>query len=72
MVLFCFESDCELLYWVLGALSDCLLVNKKGFRPHGVKKVVTFGFAFVWIKGMLTFVIIKEKGLTKPSLALPF
>ena len=66
MVLFCFESDCELLSWVLGAFSDWFLINRKDFRPQGVKQVVIIRFAFVWIKGMLTFVIFKENAWLNP------
>ena len=40
----------ELSTLVLGALSDWFLVDRKGFGPQGVKQVVIFRFAFVWIK----------------------
>ena len=51
----------ELSPLVLGALSDWFLVDRKGFGPQGVKQVVIFKFVFVWIKGRLTFIIIKGK-----------
>ena len=35
------------------------MVNRKGFGPQGVKQVVIFRFAFVWIKWRITFIIIK-------------
>ena len=64
----CFESDCGLLYWVLGDFSDWFLVNRKFFEPQGVKQVVIFRFDFLWIKGRLTFIIINEKAWLKSHL----
>ena len=50
------------------ALSDWFLVNRRGFGPQGVKQVVIFRFALVWIKGRLALIIIMGKEFTKPPL----
>ena len=54
------------LYGVWDALSDWFLVNRRGFGPQGVKQVVIFRFAFVWIKGRITFIIIKGNAWLNP------
>ena len=64
------------LYWIwlwvfilsFAALSDWFLVNRRDFGPQGVKQVVIFRFALVWIKGRLALIIIMGKEFTKPPL----
>ena len=48
------------------------MVNRKGFGPQDVKQVVIFRFAFVWIKGRITFIIIKGNAWLNPYWLLIF
>ena len=50
----------------LRSLSDWFLVNRRGFGPQGVKQVVIFRFAFVWIKWRIIFIIIKGNAWINP------
>ena len=50
----------------LGCFKWLVLVNRRGFGPQGVKQVVIFKFAFVWIKGRITFIIIKGNTWLNP------
>ena len=66
MWLVLFWAEGKVLHWDCGATNDWLLVNKKAFGPQGVKQVMIFRFAFVWIKWGLTFIIIKGKACLNP------